>query len=100
MSYAGDITPQEAWKLLSDNADAVLVDCRTSAEWRFVGVADISSLGRDVVYVEWNRSDGNHNDGFVLPSKDLILVRLGDGDQYPKDFEDQLIARVLAAVED
>ena len=65
MSYAGDITPQEAWKLLSDDSDAVLVDCRTSAEWRFVGVADTSSLEREVVYVEWNRTDGTHNDGFV-----------------------------------
>ncbi len=45
-------------------------------------------------------SGRNHNDGFVLPSKDLIFVRLGDGDQYPKDFEDQLVKRVLAAVED
>ena len=27
MSYAGDITPEEAWKLLSDDPDAVLVDC-------------------------------------------------------------------------
>ena len=45
-------------------------------------------------------SGRNHNDGFVLPSKDLIFVRLGDGDQYPKDFEDQIIKRVLAAVVD
>ncbi len=65
MSYAGDITPEEAWKLLSDTPDAVLVDCRTEAEWRFVGVADTSSLGREVVYIEWNRTDGSHNDRFV-----------------------------------
>lgn len=65
MSYAGDITPAEAWKLLSENPDAVLVDCRTEAEWRFVGVADLSSLNRDVVYVEWNRTDGARNEGFV-----------------------------------
>ena len=65
MSYAGDITPEEAWKLLADDPDAVLVDCRTEAEWRFVGVPDVSSLQRDVVYVEWNRTDGTHNPGFV-----------------------------------
>jgi CubicO group peptidase (beta-lactamase class C family) len=45
-------------------------------------------------------SGRNHNDGFVLPSQDLIFVRLGDGDQYPKDFEDQLVKRVLASIED
>ena len=57
VSYAGDITPLEAWKLLSDNPDAVLVDVRTDAEWRFVGVPDLSSLGREVVYIEWNTSE-------------------------------------------
>jgi rhodanese-related sulfurtransferase len=65
VSYAGDITPEQAWRLLSDNPDAVLVDCRTDAEWRFVGVPDLSSLQRDVVYIEWNRVDGTHNDAFV-----------------------------------
>jgi rhodanese-related sulfurtransferase len=65
VSYAGDITPEEAWKLLSEDPDAVLVDCRTEAEWRFVGVPDLSSLQRDVVFVEWNRTDGSHNDGFI-----------------------------------
>ncbi|MCV7302390.1 rhodanese-like domain-containing protein [Mycobacterium barrassiae] len=65
MSYAGDITPEEAWKLLTNDPEAVLVDCRTDAEWRFVGVPDLSSLDREVVYVEWNSSDGKHNDNFV-----------------------------------
>lgn len=78
MSYAGDITPREAWDLLVDNPDAVLVDCRTSAEWRFVGVADTSSLGRDVVYVEWNRTDGTHNDGFV---DELVAAGVTPGDK-------------------
>src|ERR1700739_390583 len=64
-SYAGDITPLEAWKLLSDNPQAVLVDVRTDAEWRFVGVPDLSSLGREVVYIEWNSVDGTRNDNFV-----------------------------------
>jgi rhodanese-related sulfurtransferase len=73
VSYAGDITPEEAWKLLSENSEAVLVDCRTDAEWRFVGVPDLSTLERDVVYVEWNRTDGSHNDGFV----DELVEKMG-----------------------
>lgn len=73
MRYAGDITPEEAWKLLSEDPEAVLVDCRTEAEWRFVGVPDLTSLDRDVVYIEWNRTDGSHNDGFV----DDLLRKIG-----------------------
>ncbi|BBY39366.1 sulfurtransferase [Mycobacterium mantenii] len=64
-SYAGDISPLEAWKLLSDNPNAVLVDVRTDAEWRFVGVPDLSSLGREVLFLEWNLSDGRHNANFA-----------------------------------
>ncbi|OBG76663.1 sulfurtransferase [Mycobacterium sp. E2462] len=64
-SYAGDISPLDAWKLLSDNPNAVLVDVRTDAEWRFVGVPDLSSLGRDAVFIEWNTSDGRHNERFA-----------------------------------
>ncbi len=45
-------------------------------------------------------SGRNHNDGFVLPSRDLIVVRLGDGSEYPKDFEDRLIAAVMASIVD
>ena len=72
VEYAGDITPLEAWKLLSDNPEAVLVDVRTDAEWRFVGVPDLSSLGREVVYIEWNTSDGRRNENFLAELRDQI----------------------------
>jgi rhodanese-related sulfurtransferase len=72
MSYAGDITPLQAWKLLSDNPNAVLVDVRTDAEWRFVGVPDLSSLGRDVVYIEWNTSNGTFNQNFADELKQQV----------------------------
>lgn len=51
--YAGDIDPNQAWELLQSERDAVLVDVRTSAEWNFVGVADLSSLGKEPVTIEW-----------------------------------------------
>lgn len=78
MSYAGDITPEQAWKVLSDNPDAVLVDCRTEAEWRFVGVPDLAELSREVVFVEWNHSDGARNAAFV---DDLIAAGVTPGDR-------------------
>lgn len=78
VSYAGDITPQQAWDLLSENPEAVLVDCRTDAEWRWVGVPDISSLGRDVVYIEWVSGDGKRNTGFV---DDLMAAGVTPGER-------------------
>ena len=40
----------------------------------------------------------DHNDGFVVPSLDLVFVRLGDGHQFPDNFERNLVLKVLAAV--
>ena len=39
-----------------------------------------------------------NNDGFVVPSLDLVFVRLGDSRKFPKDFERRLVEKVLAAV--
>ena len=39
----------------------------------------------------------NHNDGFVVPSLDLVFVRLGNGERFPRDFEKDLVLKVLAA---
>jgi CubicO group peptidase (beta-lactamase class C family) len=39
------------------------------------------------------------NHGFVVPSLDLVFVRLGDGEHYADDFEPGLVQKVLAAVE-
>jgi CubicO group peptidase (beta-lactamase class C family) len=39
-----------------------------------------------------------NNHGYVVPSLDLVFVRLGDGTRFPKDFEGELVRRVIAAV--
>lgn len=40
-----------------------------------------------------------NNHGYVVPSLDLVVVRVGDGEKYPKAFEQDLIQKVLAAIE-
>jgi rhodanese-related sulfurtransferase len=52
-TYAGDITVQETWEILAGNPDAVLIDVRTNAEWAYVGLPDLSSLGKSVQPVSW-----------------------------------------------
>jgi CubicO group peptidase (beta-lactamase class C family) len=39
------------------------------------------------------------NHGFVVPSLDLVFVRVGNGFSYAPAFEHELVKRVLAAVE-
>lgn len=53
--YAGDVDVKQAWEVISSNSGAVLVDCRTQSEWVFVGVPDLSELGKQVVFVEWQK---------------------------------------------
>jgi CubicO group peptidase (beta-lactamase class C family) len=40
-----------------------------------------------------------NNHGYVVPSLDLVIVRVGSGEKYPKGFEQELVKKVLAAVE-
>ena len=63
--YAGDLTPRESWELLSKEAEGQLVDVRTEAEWNFVGVPDLGSLRRRVVFCEWQRFPAGSNPDFV-----------------------------------
>ena len=52
-SYAGDLSPWQAWDRLTDDPTAVLVDVRTEPEWQFVGRPDLRQLGREPVFVPW-----------------------------------------------
>lgn len=49
----GEVSPDRAWDILCQNQSSALVDVRTRAEWAFVGLPDLSSLGREPVLVEW-----------------------------------------------
>ncbi|MEQ9559855.1 MAG: rhodanese-like domain-containing protein [Rhodospirillales bacterium] len=51
--YAGDITPKDAWDLLQKDPKAVLVDVRTHAEWAYVGLPDLSPLGKELRMISW-----------------------------------------------
>ena len=65
-SYAGDVTPKEAWALLEQDPNACLIDVRTEAEWRYVGLPLLAALGRDTLCVSWlTYPDNAHNSAFV-----------------------------------
>lgn len=51
--YAGDVDVVAAWDAVKNSANAVLVDVRTQAEWKLVGVPDLSSADKQLVLVEW-----------------------------------------------
>lgn len=63
---AVDIPVEAAWRRLAEDTGSVLIDVRTRAEWSYVGVPDLSSLGKEVVLVEWQGfPDSRPNPAFV-----------------------------------
>lgn len=48
-----ECNPAEAWTALKQDPTAQLVDVRTRPEWSFVGIPDLSSLGRNAILAEW-----------------------------------------------
>lgn len=81
--YAGDVTPTEAWEQLKANPDALLIDVRSQPEWAFVGVADLSSIGKKAQLISWQvYPDMSLNASFaeqvesVAPSQDTPIFFL------------------------
>lgn len=71
--YAGDIDAAQAWEQLQKDAKAQLIDVRTMAEWNFVGLPDLSSLGRQAHCVEWQSfPTGAQNPGFVSEASQTL----------------------------
>jgi rhodanese-related sulfurtransferase len=70
-----EVGPRDAWEMLSEDAAAILVDVRTEPEWSFVGLPDLSDLGRDVIRLAWKSwPDMSPNPAFV----GSLMERTGD----------------------
>ncbi len=86
-SFAGDIPVEEAWAVLRDERDATLIDVRTDAEWSYVGVPDLTGLGKQPLLVSWQRFPDMainaefiemlHRAGLSLDAANLFICRSG-----------------------
>jgi rhodanese-related sulfurtransferase len=48
-----DVDVAAAWEGLTSGPRSQLVDVRTRAEWTYVGIPDLGSIGKRAVLVEW-----------------------------------------------
>lgn len=60
-----DVPAAQTWARLESDEASILIDVRTRAEWMFVGVPDLSPIGRQVVTLEWQTLDGQIDPRFV-----------------------------------
>ena len=96
LDYEGDLEPIDCWELLKKDDNAHLIDCRTKAEWQFVGVPDLTSIKKSVVLVEWQlyRSmainekfyEDIRNANLSSDSKLIILCRSGGRSKSAAEF--------------
>lgn len=84
--YAGDLSPAEAWRLLEAEPKASLIDVRTNAEWRSIGVPNLESIGKAPLLVEWQDLSGRTNPRFLdevkakgLPADAPVLLLCRSG---------------------
>lgn len=57
-----DVPVSDVWSRLKDETNSLLIDVRTRAEWAFVGLPDLSELGKGVLTVEWQTFPDNRID--------------------------------------
>jgi rhodanese-related sulfurtransferase len=95
--YAGDLEISQAWNLLVGEPSAQLVDVRTVAEWNFVGLPDLSSLGRPLHRIEWQAYPAMQpNPDFVADAGEAVRA-VGAGPDTPLLFLCRSGARSRAA---
>ncbi|HVI29362.1 rhodanese-like domain-containing protein [Hansschlegelia sp.] len=95
--YAGDVAPKEAWETLASEPAAALVDVRTSAEWSFVGLPDLSPLAKRPLLREWQSYPSMHVDGGFADDVAAALSQAGAGPDTPVFFLCRSGARSQAA---
>jgi rhodanese-related sulfurtransferase len=69
-----NVSARAAWAVLTQDPDAQLVDCRTDAEWQYVGIPDLREAGKQAVLISWQYfPSGNINPHFVDELRDAGL---------------------------
>ncbi len=83
-----NINSKEAYDLLSNDENAVLIDVRTKKEHLAVGIPDLQEIGKETLIIEWKNSilpwsrnsflqNFNENLGFDQVGKYIFICRSG-----------------------
>jgi rhodanese-related sulfurtransferase len=89
----------EVWERLKQNAAAQLIDVRTRAEWSYVGVPDLSPIGRETVFAEWQTFPDNAVDAAFVDKLTKALAARQAGTSTPLYFICRSGVRSLRAAE-
>lgn len=95
----GDVTASEAYDQIKREPKAQVVDVRTRAEWSFVGVPDLSGIGKEVILAEWQHYPDMEQVPDFVANLERELARRGVGHDDPVYYLCRSGARSLAAAQ-
>lgn len=81
LGYAGDLSPKDCWDFLKNDKNSFLIDCRTQIEWQFIGMPDLTSIGKKLVLIEWQ----------IYPTMNLNLNFLDEIKKLDLNKKDKII---------
>ena len=95
----GDVEVLEVWNRLEADSSALLVDVRTQAEWAFVGLPDLSAVGKQLIAIEWQTFPGGQLNPSFSDQLSFELNKLGAGANTDLFFLCRSGSRSLAAAQ-
>ena len=84
-----DVPVTKVWEQLNSDARSVLIDVRTRAEWNYVGIPDLSGVGKKPILMEWQ----SFPDGTVDTAFAERLAAVLEAEHVGKDAELFFICR-------
>lgn len=81
MSYSGDVSCQECWEVLQSDPAAQLLDVRTVPEWNFVGLPDLSGLGKRAITIDWQQFPSMQVNPRFVEAVDEAIASVGGDKQ-------------------
>lgn len=74
-----DVDVEEVWERLKSDPGSQLIDVRTQAEWSFVGLPDVSSLGKQLLCIEWQHFPGGQSNQTFTSQTESALAQVRAG---------------------
>jgi len=97
LHQVSEMSAMESFNVLKGDPHASLIDVRTQAEWAYVGVVDLSSLGKKPLFHQWQVFPSMQVDADFVPRLQASLAAVGAGADAPLLFLCRSGVRSLAA---
>ena len=67
-----ELTPDKVYSALAETENSLLIDCRTRAEWVYVGIPDLGQTKGQLALIEWVDITGQQNVNFAAQCQEQV----------------------------